>query len=243
MNLAELKVQQTFSTSVKGNQKIGNLILHSIQKLKQYSWKGQELLYMVCFVVVYFNVYHITNLFSFTEGLERRRSQLQVCCGMNLVCQFALQDVILFFNFQLHDRGTLKKSNSCSTIFVDESTVCQPNLKNTIKCVTLAIYYHIKNRQSERQMDIFDEKLHPLSVSAVFPFKFGSVNDASILCILQKDGVSNDYSRYNPDHRQVYKFVRTLFNAAQLTAECAIITLIYLERLENILMIHYTIFN
>nr|CAG4641752.1 EOG090X07IC [Eurycercus lamellatus] len=120
------------------------------------------------------------------EGLERRRSQLQ-----------------------LHDRGTLKKSNSCSTIYVDESTVCQPNLKNTIKCVTLAIYYHIKNRQSERQMDIFDEKLHPLS----------------------KDSVSNDYSRYNPDHRQVYKFVRTLFNAAQLTAECAIITLIYLERL------------
>ena len=48
---------------------------------------------------------------------------------------------------------------------------------------------------------------------------------------LQKDSVSNDYSRYNPDHRQVYKFVRTLFNAAQLTAECAIITLIYLERL------------
>ena len=36
---------------------------------------------------------------------------------------------------------------------------------------------------------------------------------------------------YNPDHRQIYKFIRTLFNAAQLTAECAIITLVYLERL------------
>ena len=82
---------------------------------------------------------------------------------------------------QLHERGTLKKSNSCSTIYVDESTVCQPNLKSTIKCVTLAIYYHIKNRQSERQMDIFDEKLHPLT----------------------KDGVGSDYSRHNPDHRQV----------------------------------------
>ena len=40
-----------------------------------------------------------------------------------------------------------------------------------------------------------------------------------------------DYDKYNPDHRQIYKFIRTLFNAAQLTAECAIITLVYLERL------------
>lgn len=41
----------------------------------------------------------------------------------------------------------------------------------------------------------------------------------------------DDYDNYNPEHRQIYKFVRTLFNAAQLTAECAIITLVYLERL------------
>ena len=37
--------------------------------------------------------------------------------------------------------------------------------------------------------------------------------------------VINDYF-YN-----VFRFVRTLFNAAQLTAECAIIALVYLERL------------
>ena len=146
---------------------------------------------------------------------------------------------------QLHDRGTLKKSNSCSTIFVDESTVCQPNLKNTIKCVTLAIYYHIKNRQSDRQMDIFDEKLHPLSVclwifNTVY-YWFKLIDKLIVLSFkpLQKDGVSNDYSRYNPDHRQVYKFVRTLFNAAQLTAECAIITLIYLERYWIFILIYW----
>ncbi|GIY21281.1 cyclin-Y-like protein 1-B [Caerostris extrusa] len=91
----------------------------------------------------------------------------------------------------------LKKSSSCSTIFLDDSTVSQPNLKNTIKCVTLAIYYHIRNRTSNRTLDIFDEKIHP----------------------------------FVSDHRSIYRFVRTLFNAAQLTAECAIITLVYLERL------------
>nr|CAG4640916.1 EOG090X07IC [Eulimnadia texana] len=120
------------------------------------------------------------------EGLERRRSQSH-----------------------LHERGTLKKSNSCSTIFIDDSTVSQPNLKNTIKCVTLAMYYHIKNRRSDRQIDIFDEKLHPLT----------------------KDPVSPEYYRHAPEHRHIYKFVRTMFNAAQLTAECAIIALVYLERL------------
>lgn len=105
--------------------------------------------------------------------------------------------------------GGLKKSSSCSTIYLDDSTVSQPNLKNTVKCVSLAIYYHIKNRQSDRRLDIFDEKLHPLT----------------------HDHVPDNYDTQNPEHRQIYKFVRTLFNAAQLTAECAIITLVYLERL------------
>lgn len=105
--------------------------------------------------------------------------------------------------------NAMKKSSSCSTIYLDDSTVSQPNLKNTVKCVSLAIYYHIKNRRSERRIDIFDEQLHPLT----------------------RDTVPADYDRTNPEHRQIYKFVRTLFNAAQLTAECAIITLVYLERL------------
>ena len=60
---------------------------------------------------------------------------------------------------------TLKKSSSCSTIYIDDSTVSQPNLKNTIKCVSLAIYYHIKNRKSNVILEIFDEKSHPLTVS------------------------------------------------------------------------------
>ena len=53
----------------------------------------------------------------------------------------------------------------------------------------------------------------------------------SFYSLVQRDPVPSDYNQYNPDHRQIYKFIRTLFNAAQLTAECAIITLVYLERL------------
>ncbi|XP_043215344.1 cyclin-Y-like protein 1 [Amphibalanus amphitrite] len=111
-------------------------------------------------------------------------------------------------NTLVEDRPIIK-SSSCSTIYIDDSTVSQPNLKNTIKCVALATYYHIRNRTADRTLPIFDEKLHPLT----------------------KDGVADDYDRHNPEHRQIYKFIRTLFTASQLTAECAIVTLVYLERL------------
>uniref|UniRef100_X1ZXB5 Cyclin-like domain-containing protein n=1 Tax=Capitella teleta TaxID=283909 RepID=X1ZXB5_CAPTE len=109
--------------------------------------------------------------------------------------------------------GMTKKYSSCSTIFIDDSTVSQPNLKNTIKAVALAIYFHIRNHSREnntgRLLDIFDEKLHPLT----------------------KDPVPDDYHKRTPEHKAIYRFIRVLFNAAQLTAECAIVTLVYFERL------------
>merc|ERR1711921_24835 len=94
----------------------------------------------------------------------------------------------------------LKKSNSCSTIFIDDNTASQPNLKMMLKCVSLAIYYHVKNRYGESfLMDIFDERLHPLS----------------------KEPVPDNYNRTNPEHKHIYRFIKNLFSAAQLTAECA----------------------
>ncbi|XP_076968479.1 cyclin-Y-like protein 1 isoform X4 [Tamandua tetradactyla] len=57
-----------------------------------------------------------------------------------------------------------KKYSSCSTIFLDDSTVSQPNLRTTIKCVTLEIYYHIKYRTADRSLNFFDERSHPLTV-------------------------------------------------------------------------------
>ena len=35
-----------------------------------------------------------------------------------------------------------------------------------------------------------------------------------------------DYDTRDPEHKSIYRFIRTLFNAAQLTAECAIVTLV-----------------
>lgn len=102
---------------------------------------------------------------------------------------------------------SLKKSSSCSTIFIDDSTVSHPHLINTIKCVTLAIYYHIKNRTSNKVIDIFDERLHPFTKNAT------------------------EHDIKEPDKRTIYQCVKNLFFAAHLSSECAIITLVYLERL------------
>jgi len=103
---------------------------------------------------------------------------------------------------------TSKKYNSCSTIFIDNSTVSQPNLKSEIKLVAFAIHCHIKNRAGDRNMDIFDEKTHPLT----------------------NEPVPENYDKSVPHHRYIYKFMKNIFTAAQLTAECAVVTLIYLER-------------
>lgn len=43
---------------------------------------------------------------------------------------------------------------------------------------------------------------------------------------LQKSEVPSDYDKHDPEQKQIYRFVRTLFSAAQLTAECAIVTLV-----------------
>lgn len=123
------------------------------------------------------------------------------------------------------DKNILLKSSSCSTIFVDGSTISQPNLKQTIKCLSLAIYYHIKNRTSDNSVDIFDETIHPLKMPSST-----NLNSQDELIIL--DQSNNTCLKLNePDEKVIHSFVRTLFKSAQLTSEYAITSLVYLERL------------
>lgn len=119
----------------------------------------------------------------------------------------------------------LFKSSSCSTIFVDGSTISQPNLKQTIKCVSLAIYYHIKNRTSDDSAEIFDDSIHPLRMPSTT-----NINMQEELIILDQES-PYDERIDEPNQKIIYDFVETLFKAAQLTSEYAITTLIYLERL------------
>lgn len=141
-----------------------------------------------------------------------------------------------------------QKASSCSTIFVDNSTISQPNLEQTIKCVSLAIHYHIKNRSSDNTSDIFDESIHPLKMPTTQTITINDPNSTSpssmqfktqeliILDDNQRDERMNNNNNTQgpqdePDQEVIYNFVRTLFKAAQLTSEYAITTLVYLERL------------
>ncbi|KAI6661734.1 Cyclin-Y [Oopsacas minuta] len=106
----------------------------------------------------------------------------------------------------------IRKFSSTSSVFIDSNTVTQPNMKHTLKSVALALHnlliFDSKNQQP-RNLDVFDERLHPISSHNAICF------DSSLI----------------PEAKNIYKFMKHLFHSAQLTAECAIITLIYLERL------------
>jgi hypothetical protein len=135
------------------------------------------------------------------------------------------------------------KASSCSTIYIDNSTISQPDLEQTIKCVSVAIYYHIKNRSSNEVCEIFDETVHPLRMPTYPPESTvnnqqSSFQNSSIPRPQQQEPkteklvILDDSDRIaEPDQEVIYNFVRTLFKAAQLTSEYAIITLVYLERL------------
>lgn len=106
------------------------------------------------------------------------------------------------------------------------SCVCTVNTGSFIFCSC---------RDSNRSVDIFDEKKHPLSVSLGV-----SLHEVAALTVLsvadsitvvtpsarQRDKVPDDYSVVDPEHKLIYRFIRTLFSSAQLTAECAIVTLV-----------------
>lgn len=114
------------------------------------------------------------------------------------------------------------RASSTSNIFIDDSTVSKPNQKAMQKCLALAIYYHVKSSKlcdmSSNVPEIFDEQKHPLKKRKTTKAHF-------------TDSVSDTDELPPPDHRDVYKFIRCLFTQAQLAAEVAMVTLIYLERL------------
>nr|XP_023419111.1 cyclin-Y-like protein 1 [Cavia porcellus] len=103
----------------------------------------------------------------------------------------------------------MRKYSSCSSIWMDESTLSKPNHRNIVQCMTLAVYYHIKYRDANRSLDIFDERLHPLT----------------------EEKLPEDYFQHDPEHECIYRFVAIIFNAIWIPTECAIMTLVYLERL------------
>lgn len=106
---------------------------------------------------------------------------------------------------------TRVRSNSTSTLFV-KSTVSQPNLEDTLRCVALALHYIIVDGHQQKDPVLlghkFDEKKFPLT----------------------DQEVPSNYHTAIPADEEIYTFMHQLFNAAALSAECGIITLVYVNR-------------
>ncbi|KAJ3242217.1 hypothetical protein HDU81_006629 [Chytriomyces hyalinus] len=102
----------------------------------------------------------------------------------------------------------MHKFNSCSTLFID-STLSNADLQKTLKCVATALAVNIRRNHELnilKTVDIFSEKRHPLSKHIQFYLRILSEED-------------------------IFKFLDCIFQAAELNVECAVITLVYIERM------------
>uniref|UniRef100_G1QCA9 Uncharacterized protein n=1 Tax=Myotis lucifugus TaxID=59463 RepID=G1QCA9_MYOLU len=97
-----------------------------------------------------------------------------------------------------------EKYSSCSTIFLDDSTICQPNVRITVQCLALAIYYHIKNRESFRALHVFESRSDDLASSDLSVRKY------------KKDGKV---------HLFLYRFTRLKFNNFKSASSSVIVTI------------------
>eukprot|EP00127_Corallochytrium_limacisporum_P004298 Clim_evm243s157 gene=Clim_evmTU243s157 len=125
-----------------------------------------------------------------------------------------------------NSNNALRRRNSCTTIYLSAS-VAAPGLERTLECVSQALELDGSDNFTKRDLrksgmdaisprartlwSVFSEEDHPSS--------FGEL----------------DVSEYweVPSAGRIFHFLNSLFEAAALTAEAAIITLIYVERLMN----------
>jgi len=100
------------------------------------------------------------------------------------------------------------KSSSTSTLYID-STVSTPNVDELLRSTAIKIANHIIHGMEATEKvyyEIFDERVNPLS----------------------SDDVDCDHP---PSVDTIYRFVDLIFNTEQLSAECAIMMLAYIERM------------
>nr|XP_011770949.1 cyclin-Y-like protein 2 isoform X3 [Macaca nemestrina] len=117
--------------------------------------------------------------------------------------------------------------SSCSTIFLDDSTASQPHLTMTLK----SHHGGRKNQHISNPRKSVAIYLMPLCLKTML----NTMRRCDLGDILsyqaKREEVLEEYFKYDPEHKFIFRFVRTLFKAIRLTAEFAIVSLIYIERL------------
>lgn len=102
-----------------------------------------------------------------------------------------------------------EKNNSTSSLYIKD-TINSPNVDEILRCMSVALLYHIKNGMSSTNDDlkhdpVFSEKTYPLTKDII---------DLNVL----------------PDVSTIYRFINLIFRVQKLPPECAILCLAYIER-------------
>jgi len=106
--------------------------------------------------------------------------------------------------------GSIKrdKFNSTATVFAT-TTLVAPDVEEIVKSLSLALYWLMREHEKIHPkvlVDIFDEQKHPLGDKIVDPSLY-------------------------PQLEEVHGFLWLLFHGEKLSAECAVMSLAYIERL------------
>ncbi|KAL5110515.1 Cyclin-Y-like protein 1 [Taenia crassiceps] len=107
-----------------------------------------------------------------------------------------------------------RRPNTTMEMYLDGSTVSKPDSRATIRAVAIAVCLLIRSPcnamdAAERDLDIFSETLHPMKI----------------------EQSPDENPNLPPSLKTVHRFIRKIFQNAQLSPECAIVTMVYLERL------------
>ncbi|CAH8457207.1 unnamed protein product [Heterobilharzia americana] len=129
---------------------------------------------------------------------------------------------------------TLKRWSSCSTIYVGDGCLARPDVNDMVWCVSVAIrllMHSDLNKHFSKQLhsDVFThllnvyEEVYKTFDERVYPIEHLKCDENS------KSDTVNGWE--NSEVNSIQQFLRSLFSTALLGPECAIVALIFLERL------------
>jgi hypothetical protein len=142
-------------------------------------------------------------------------------------------------------RNALHKFNSCSTLFTIDSTVYTPpskpeHLDVTIRAVAHAIHTHLtRTTVLYQELLAFDQQqnnIHTQTNYARKLYKSAEFLSEKLYPIwkvrrIPDEVLTNPEIMHPPTYDELFQFIKQIIVAADLSAEIAIITLIYLERM------------
>ncbi|XP_057398015.1 uncharacterized protein LOC103015852 isoform X6 [Balaenoptera acutorostrata] len=139
--------------------------------------------------------------------------------ALTTLCDLADRELVVIIGWAKHIPDLALEPNPSdhprpSTVCLSKSQTevrekTKSNPLNHVPIIRMLEVLDLPDRDADRSLDIFDERLHPLT----------------------REKVPEEYFEHDPEHKFIYRFVHALCSATQLTAESAVITLVYLERL------------